>query len=288
MRGDARSMTLLRPRTPQEALAAYARDPKLVPLAGGTDLMVGWNMGRLNGRGMLDLTRVKEWRGIRVRQDGVELGALATHAEIRDHAAVRASFPLLAQACAVVGAEQIQNRGTIGGNLANASPAGDTFPSLAVYQAVVRAAGPNGRRAIPVTEFFAGVKKSVLGPSELLESVFVPFAPKKPSRSLFRKVGTRAAQAISKTMFAGLLWLERDGSVAEARLAFGSLAPTVKRLAAAESFLKGRLITAEAADRAAGLLESDCSPIDDIRSTRAYRLEASRRILRNFLLGETR
>lgn len=287
MRGDARSMTLLRPRTPQEAVAAYARDPQLIPLAGGTDLFVAWNMGRLNDRGLLDLTRVKAWRGVRTLKGGVELGALATHAEIRDHAEVRRSLPLLAQACATVGAEQIQNRGTIGGNLANASPAGDTFPSLAVYNAVINAVGPDGRRSVPVQNFFSGVKKSVLGPSELLESVFVPFAA-KPSRLLFRKVGTRAAQAISKTMFAGLLWLERDGSVAEARLSFGSLAPTVKRLAAAESFLKGRLLTPEACDRAAGLLDSDCSPIDDIRSTRAYRLEASRRILRNFLLGETR
>lgn len=286
MRGDAKSMAVLSPRTADEALRAYAKVPAAVPMAGGTDLMVGWNLGQLNGRTVLDLSRVQEWRGIRAIKEGVELGSLATHSEIRRHPAIRAKFPLLAAACATVGAAQIQNRGTIGGNIANASPAGDTFPALAVYQATVRVAGPGGRRIVALTQIFAGVKKTTLQPGELIESVFLPFPSRKPTRAVFRKVGTRAAQAISKTMFAGVLWL-KGRRVEEVRLAFGSLAPTMRRLYAAEARLKGRLLDAAAVADAAGLLTSDVSPIDDIRSTREYRLAVSRNLLVSFLKGDS-
>jgi len=273
------------PRTPAEAVRALAADPKALALAGGTDLMVVWNMGLLNGRAVVDLSRVTPWRAIRAEKGGLSIGSLATHTEILRHPVVRKQFPLLAAASATVGAAQIQNRGTLGGNLANASPAGDTFPSLAVYEAVVRCVGPDGRRALALPEFFAGVKKTHLKPGELIESIFLPPPPKPPTRAEFRKVGTRAAQAISKTMFAGALWLGRGGVVEDVRLAFGSLAPTVRRLRAAESFLKGRRLDAAAAEGAARLLDADVSPIDDIRSTRDYRLAASRNLLRRFLSG---
>ncbi|MBI3564644.1 MAG: FAD binding domain-containing protein, partial [Elusimicrobia bacterium] len=184
-----------------------------------------------------------------------------------------------------VGAAQIQNRGTLGGNLANASPAGDTFPPLSVYAALVHAVGPDGTRVLPVDQLFAGVKKTHLRPGELIAGVELPFPPAPPSAAAWRKVGTRAAQAISKTMFAGVLWVRKDGTVSEARLAFGSLAPTVRRLRAAESFLHGRRLDAAAAAQAAALLDKDVSPIDDIRSTRDYRLKVSRNILRRFLEG---
>lgn len=288
MRGDAASMTVLSPRTPGEALALYAADPRAVPLAGGTDLMVGWNLGLLNGRTVLDLSRLDAWRKVKAAKAGVSVGSLATHADLRRHPVVRKRFPLLSEACATVGAAQIQNRGTIGGNLANASPAADTFPPLVVYDASVRVAGPSGTRELPVLELFAGVKKTHLRPGELILSVELPFPERAPSRALFRKVGTRLAQAISKTMFAGLLWVDRKGTVEEARLSFGSLAPTVRRLHAAESFLKGRRLDAATVAGAVDLLESDVSPIDDIRSTREYRLAASRNILRRFLEGAAR
>ncbi len=285
MRGDANSMTVLTPRTPKEAVALLAREPKAVPLAGGTDLMVGWNMGQLNGRVMLDLSRLDAWRKVSAGRAGVSVGSLVTHAALRRHPVVSKRFPLLSAACATVGAAQIQNRGTLGGNLANASPAADTFPALAVYDASVRLTGPAGPRELPLLEFFAGVKKTHLRPGELVEAVELPFPAKAPSAALFRKVGTRLAQAISKTMFAGLLWLDKKGVVEEARLSFGSLAPTVRRLHAAEAYLKGRRLDAAAAAAAAELLLSDVSPIDDIRSTREYRLAASRNILRRFLEG---
>jgi CO/xanthine dehydrogenase FAD-binding subunit len=285
MRGDAKSMTVLSPRSAAEAVKSYAKLPAAIPLAGGTDLMVGWNLGQFNGRAVLDLSRVAEWRRIKVVSDGVDLGSLVTHAQIQAHPVLKKRFPLLAAACATVGAAQIQNRGTIGGNIANASPAGDTFPALAVYEATVRVIGPSGRRAVPISEIFAGVKKTTLRPGELIEAVFLPFV-KPPKYSAFRKVGTRAAQAISKTMFAGIIWTAKNGEITEARLAFGSLAPTVKRLYAAEGFLRGRRLNDVTIAAASELLTNDVSPIDDIRSTREYRLVVSRNILAAFLKGE--
>lgn len=286
MRGDAKSMTVLSPRTAAEAVKTYAKVPSALPFAGGTDVMVGWNLGQFNGRAVLDLSRVAEWKKIRVVSDGVDIGSLVTHAQIQAHPVLRKRFPLLVAACATVGAAQIQNRGTIGGNIANASPAGDTFPALSVYEATVRAVGPNGRRGVPVSEIFAGVKKTTLKPGELIEAVFLPFPDKTPTRGAFRKVGTRAAQAISKTVFAGLIWNGKGGVLEEARLAFGSMAPTVRRLHAVEGYLRGRRLNDVSISAAAELLPNDVSPIDDIRSTREYRLMVSRNILTAFLKGE--
>lgn len=283
VRGDSLSMRVLRPRSPKEALSAYAREPKALPLAGGTDLMVLWNAGLLNGRCVLDLSRIKDWKGISFTKTGARIGALVTHARLRAHPLIRRRFPLLAQACAVVGAAQIQNRGTLGGNLANASPAGDTFPPLAVYEAVVLVASARGSRAVPFLELFAGVKKTTLAPGELIEAVELPFPPAAPRRQLFRKVGQRRAQTISKTAAAGLLWKRRDGTVSELRFALGSMAPTVRRLKAAESFLAGKKADPAAVEEAVKLLERNVSPIDDIRSTARYRLAVSRNILRDFL-----
>lgn len=283
VRGSPASMSVLRPRGAKEALAAYAKNPTALPLAGGTDVMVLWNMGLLNGRTILDLSGVTEWAKIKKTSRGLALGALVTHRDLQKHAAVAARLPLLVQACATVGAAQIQSRGTLGGNIANASPAGDTFPVLAVYEPVVQVVGPSGARSIPFSGIFSGVKKTTLGPSELIASVDVPFLKKKPSRQLFRKVGTRLAQAISKTMAAGLLWLKPDGRVEELRFALGSMAPTVRRLTAAEAYLKGRKLTAETVEQACLLLEDDVAPIDDIRSTREYRLQVSKNLLRSFL-----
>ncbi|MEK9145355.1 MAG: FAD binding domain-containing protein, partial [Elusimicrobiota bacterium] len=240
MRGDSLSMRVLRPRSPREALSAYAREPKALPLAGGTDLMVLWNAGLLNGRRILDLSRLAEWKKISFTKAGARIGALVTHARLRGHPLILRHFPLLAQACAVVGASQIQNRGTLGGNIANASPAGDTFPPLAVYEARVILATAQGRRTLPLREVFAGVKKTTLAPGELIEAVELPFPPAAPRRQVFRKVGQRRAQTISKTVAAGLLWMRKDGTVSELRFALGSMAPTMRRLSAVEAFMKGK------------------------------------------------
>ncbi|MFH2201553.1 MAG: xanthine dehydrogenase family protein subunit M [Elusimicrobiota bacterium] len=282
MRGSAPSMKLLRPRTPREAVRAYGGNPDATPLAGGTDFMVRWNAGLLDDRTLLDLSALKAWTHIRAGRSGLRIGALATHSQLRDDPRIRRDYPLLAQACAVIGGEQIQNRGTLGGNIGNASPAGDTFTPLAVYEAVVRTVSPAGERTLPFLDVFAEVKKTTLRRAELISAVELPPAA-RPTRQLFRKVGTRAAQAISKLSAAGLLWLKRDGAVKELRFALGSVAPTVRRLATVESFLRGNKLTRAVIAEACVRVQRDISPIDDIRSTREYRLETSRRILRSFL-----
>jgi CO/xanthine dehydrogenase FAD-binding subunit len=279
-------MTVLRPRSPAEALRLYAGAPEAVPLAGGTDFMVAWNAGSANGRTILDLAALGAWGRIRTSKGGVTIGGLATHADIQREPEIRRQLPLLVEACATVGGLQIQNRGTLGGNIANASPAGDTFPPLAVYEAEVEIVSARSRRRVPFTSVFTGVKKTILVPGELIEAVYVPI-PKRPSRQLWRKVGTRAAQAISKTVAAGLLWLARDGTVEELRFALGSMAPTVRRLAKAEAFVEGKKLTREVVHEACTLLKQDVAPIDDIRSTAEYRLSVSQNLLAAFLARET-
>lgn len=282
MRGDAASMRLHRPRNVREALVAYARHADAVPLAGGTDFMVGWNAGTANGRLILDLAAIKSWRRVRELTGGVRIGSLATHWQLQHDPLVVKRFPLLVAACATVGGRQIQSRGTLGGNIANASPAGDTFPPLAVYDARVRVVSAAGNRTVPFVDVFAGVKKTTLGPGELIESIDIDF-PRKPTSELFRKVGTRAASAISKTVAAGLLWTKKDGTIRELRFALGSMAPTVRRLRTVEAFVAGKKATKAVVEEAVALLESDVSPIDDLRSTKLYRLEVSKNLLRQFI-----
>ena len=283
MRGSAASMTVLRPSSASEAVSLFKKHPAALPLAGGTDLMVSWNMGLLNGKSILDLSSVAQWRRIEPRKEGVRIGALVTHLELQRHPVIRRELPLLVDACAVIGAVAIQNRGTLGGNIANASPAADTFPPLSVYGAVVRVVSATGPKEIPVSEFFAGAKKTVLGTGELIAAVDIPFSRPRPSRGYFRKVGTRAAQALSKIVAAGLIRLSRTGTVEDVRFAVGSAAPTVRRLKAAEGFLQGRRLTPAAIKEAAGLAGRDIAPIDDIRSTAAYRLGVTRNLLEDFL-----
>jgi CO/xanthine dehydrogenase FAD-binding subunit len=284
VRGDPRSVEVVRPRSSAEAVALYARRPDLLPLAGGTDVMVGWNAGLANGRAVLDLSRLREWTRITTAGSTVRIGALVTHAQIQEHAVARKRLPLLALACAEVGGVAIQNRGTLAGNVANASPAGDTFPPLMVYGAVVHVVSAAGHRAVPVAEVFAGVKKTTLRASELIEAIEIPI-PARPTRQFFRKVGTRAAQALSKVVAAGLLWQGRDGRIREARLALGSVAPTVRRLRRVEELLGGERVTKAVLDRAEALVAEEIAPIDDVRSTADYRRHVSRVLMRQFLAG---
>ena len=283
MRGTPASMEVLRPRAAREAVSLFGRRPDAIPLAGGTDFMVSWNAGLLNGKAILDLSAVKEWSRIRLLKNRVQIGSLVSHQQIQNHRVVQKEFPLLVDACATIGGLQIQIRGTLGGNLANASPAGDTFPPLAVYDPVVHTLSPRGARTMPISELFTGVKQTSLGRSELIESIEIPFLPTRPRRQMFWKVGTRAASAISKTVAAGLLWLKRDGTIRELRFALGSMAPTVRRLRHVEAFVAGKKPASKVLDEACALLEKDVAPIDDIRSTAEYRLEVSKNLLRSFL-----
>jgi CO/xanthine dehydrogenase FAD-binding subunit len=285
MRTALSTLAAERPRHLAHALAllhASLDGERLIPLAGGTDLFVYLNAGTQAGTRYLDLAPLDELRRIRVGRAGLRVGALATFDRIARHDAC-ARWGLLTQAARVVGAWQIQNRATLGGNIANASPAGDSLPVLLAYDAVVHAASVRGERAIPFTALFTGYRRLALEPDELIVAVTLPPRP-AGAREFFRKVGTRAAQSISKVVFAGTLRTRR-GALADVRLAWGSVAATPVRSRAAEAVLEGAKAAPELAARAVAALASDFTPIDDIRSDAGYRMGVAGAVLEQFLRG---
>src|SRR3954451_24622166 len=195
MLGSILHRTLLRPRSLREALRMLRDEGPLTPMAGCTDLYVGLNFGTLADTRFLDLWRLDALRGIDVRGGLLSIGALATHTDVIRSPLVRRRLPMLAAACREVGGVQIQNRGTIGGNVANASPAGDTLPVLAAADAVVVLRSADGERRVPFTAFYTGYRQSVRRADELIVAIEIP---EVRGAQWFRKVGTRAAQAISK------------------------------------------------------------------------------------------
>jgi CO/xanthine dehydrogenase FAD-binding subunit len=231
---------------------------------------------------VIDLLGIPELRGIREADGGLEIGATTTFAKIHRSAAVRTAFPALAAAAALVGGWQIQNRATLGGNIANASPAGDSLPVLLALDAVVRAAGPRGVREIPYGEFHTGYRKTALEKGEIVASVRLPYLP-DGSVQAFRKVGTREAQAISKVVVA-MAGRAEGGRVVDLRLAAGSVAPVPVRLRAAEDAARG-IPPAEAAERAGREAAREVTPIDDVRSTADYRRFALERVVRRLVLA---
>ena len=253
------------------------------PLAGGTDLLVQitGEIGPPPER-VIDLWRLDELRGIAVRGGALEIGALTTYTDIRLSAACREHAPALVEAAATIGAAQIQNRGTIGGNVMNASPAGDTLPVLLALDAELIAGSATGERVIPAGAFWPAYRQTAIRPGELLVRVRIPLAAGREQR--FRKVGTRRAQAISKVVIA-LAWRREPGSGdwRDVRVALGSVAATPIRAAAAEAALEGAQPTAATAGRAVDALRGELHPIDDVRSTAAYRREVAGRVLHRLL-----
>ena len=271
------------PRSLEEALGLLAEHPDLVPVAGSTDLLVCEPEKRLGLAGVLDLGRIPEIRGIERDGSGVRIGAATTFTEIAGSPAVRAACPVLAEAAAVVGGWQIQNRATIGGNMANASPAGDSLPVLLVLEAIATAAGPAGFRDIPYAEFHVGYRKTALRRSEIIAWVRIPDPP-PGSIQRFRKVGTRESQAISKVVLA-MAAARRGDTLERVRFAAGSVAPTPVRLRAAERACEGQAPDAALAERAAAAATAEVEPIDDVRSTAAYRRFVLGRIVRRMILS---
>lgn len=274
------------PRTLEEALAALAADPELLPVAGCTDLMVCDPLERARMDRVLNLLGIPELRGIREvgEEDGggLEIGATTTFTTLARSPLVRQRYPALAAAASSIGGWQIQNRATLGGNLANASPAGDSLPVLLALDATVRTTGPEGERQIPYSEFHTGYRQTALRRGELLTAVRLPQLPAS-SLQRFRKVGTREAQAISKVMVA--MWGRiEDGRVAALRLAAGSVAATPVRLRRAEEAAIGRPAGEETASLAGRTAAAEVEPIDDVRSTAAYRRFALGRVVRRLVL----
>jgi CO/xanthine dehydrogenase FAD-binding subunit len=261
------------------ALAASSGDAQITPIAGGTDLMVRitGEIGEPPAR-MLDLWRLDDLRGIASDGGAISIGALTTYTDIRRSASCREHLPALVEAAATIGAAQIQNRGTLGGNIANASPAGDTLPVLLALDAEIVVGGARGERTIRAADFWVAYRKTALAPDELILRIRIPVAGGREAR--FRKVGTRRAQAISKVVIA-LSWHDDGQSRAwnDVRVALGSVADRPIRAARAEAALEGRLPTPETADAAAEALAGEITPIDDVRSTADYRRTVAARVL---------
>jgi CO/xanthine dehydrogenase FAD-binding subunit len=271
-----------------DALRRLEEDPGLVPVAGCTDLMVRGVEALHKIDRVLDLLAVDELNGIREIDGGIagiEIGATTTFSEIRRSPVIQTVFPSLADAAGQIGGWQIQNRATLGGNLANASPAGDSLPVLLALGATVEIASAAGLRQVSYDEFHLSYRKTALQPGEILARVHIPLPP-AGSVQAFRKVGTREAQAISKVVVAMLGRVEA-GRIAELRLAVGSVAPTPVRLRAAEDAVRGQAPGPETAALAGSLAAGGVEPIDDVRSTAEYRRFALERVVRRMVLGLT-
>jgi CO/xanthine dehydrogenase FAD-binding subunit len=265
MIGSVAGRVLLEPKSLADAVSMLRDEGPLVPMAGCTDLYVMLNFGTLKDSRFLNLWRLDALRRIELQDDVLAIGALATHTDLIRSPLVRTRLPMLAAAAREVGGVQIQNRGTIGGNVANASPAGDTLPVLAAADAIVVLRRAGETRRVPFTAFYTGYRQTVRRPDELIVRFEIP---RVRGRQYFRKVGTRAAQAISKVVIAAV--------VGDApRIALGSVAPTVVRAMRTEAALAAGASIADAQR----VLGAEISPIDDIRSTAEYR----RRVAANLL-----
>ncbi|GAA2450132.1 xanthine dehydrogenase family protein subunit M [Streptomyces macrosporus] len=269
-------MEFLRPAGWEEALAAKAAHPDAVPIAGGTDVMVELTFGRRRPERLLDLSRIGDLYEWEVGPGSVRLGAAVPYARILEH--LRAELPGLALAARTVGSPQIRNRGSVGGNLGAASPAGDSHPPLLAAGAEVEAVSVRGTRSIPVEEFYTGVKRTALAEDELIRAVHIARAD---GPQQFSKVGTRNAMVIAVCAFA----LALHPATRTVRTGIGSAAPTPVRARAAEEFLDGALAEGGLWDRGGALAPSlvrrfadlcadACDPIDDVRGSAAYRRRA--------------
>ncbi len=282
MRGHLPAYDLRAPPSLEAALRTLTEEPGLwKPFAGGTDLMVLLEAGKLPRGRYLSLWRLNELRGIHVSDTGVTLGALTTYSEVLAHPVLQAEFPLLCRAAAETGGIATQNRGTLGGNIANASPAADTPPALLVYDAALDVISTRGTRCVSYEGFHTGYKTMDLASDEILQAIHLPRG-RRGWVERYRKVGTRGAQAISKVCFAAAALVD-GGRVLDLRLAFASVAPTVVRARQAEAAVRGNPTTDDVILAAREALRREIAPIDDLRSTARYRLRVAENLLIEFL-----
>jgi len=264
------------------ALDKLAREPGMWrPFAGGTDLMVLLEAGKLPHKNYLNIWNLKELRGVEVTDQHVTLGALTTYTDVQQEKVLQQEFPMLCQAASETGGLAIQNRGTLGGNIVNASPAADSPPALLVYDADLELVSANQSRWVPYHGFHTGYKEMIIRPDELLTRVRLPRRREK-LRHYYRKVGTRKAQAISKVCFAGTARV-RDETIEDLRIALGSVAPVPLRCVKTEDALRGSELNQATIDRGRAVMAEEIVPIDDIRSTGNYRHKVSLNLLADFL-----
>jgi CO/xanthine dehydrogenase FAD-binding subunit len=286
MRSTVTDYELIAPPTLAAVLEILAQNPgRYTPIAGGTELMVALSAGRLPQKHLLSIHHLRELRFIEVTPDAITLGSGTTFTDIRRHPAIAADLPLLTQAASWTGSIANQNRGTIGGNIVNGSPAADSPPALFAYDANVTLISAFGTRTMPYTDFHLSYKKTALRPEEILHSISIKrnFSGYK---TYIRKVGARNAQAISKIALACLARIENN-AISDIRIAAASLRETPTRCPAAEQALLNQSLTPAtlptliAAARAA--VATEARPIDDIRSTAKYRAAVAANLLEEFL-----
>lgn len=281
MRAFVPDYQLTTPASLADALALLTNEPGVwKPFAGGTDLMVLLEGGRLKHRNYINIWPLKELRGIEANDTHVTLGALTTYTDVQANAILRREFPMLCQAASETGGLAIQNRGTLGGNIVNASPAADSPPALLAYDAEIELVSARGSRWLPYQGFHTGYKQMHIDADELLSRIRMP-RNTTGFTHYYRKVGTRKAQAISKVCLAAVGKLEHD-RIATTRIAVGSVAPIVVRCVQTENTLRGRTLDEETLEAACKSLQ-EISPIDDIRSTAKYRLQVAKNLLVDFL-----
>ena len=294
MRSNVADYDLVAPATLPEALTLLAQQAgRYTPIAGGTELMVALSAGRLPQKQLLSLHNLRELRFIDVHPEAITIGAATTFTDIRRNPTIAADLPLLTQAASWTGSIANQNRGTLGGNIVNASPAADTPPALLAYDATLTlisasaVAGEIATRTLPYRDFHLAYKRTALRPDELLFSITIPRAY-AAYRTYIRKVGTRNAQAISKVALAAVARIDQTThTIADIRIGAASLRETPARCTAAEQALINQPITPATLPalirNARAALASEARPIDDIRSTARYRATVAANLLEEFL-----
>ena len=282
MRAHPADYELVSPRTLPDALSLLACEPGVwLPIAGGTDVMVQYSAGKLPARKLISIWNLPELRCIEISADEIRIGAGCTYTQLREHEATNREFSLLSIAAAWTGSIANQNRGTLGGNIVNASPAADSLPALLVYDAELLLVSARGERRVPYAGFHIGYRKTQLAPGELIRAVCL----KKQFSGYYahaRKVGARNAQAISKVCLAALGRVA-EGIVVDIRLAMGSVAPVPLRLVATERVLRGKRIDSHLIQLAKMTAAAEVQPIDDIRSSARYRAAVAGNLVAEFL-----
>lgn len=278
MRAFVPDYELLTKASLQETLQVLSREPDVWKVfAGGTDLMVLFEAGRLKQKKFLNLSPFSELRKIETTADTLRMGALCTYSDIQKNQVVQDEFPLLARSGWVTGAKAIQNRGTIGGNIANASPAADTPPSLLAYEAKIELMGEKGSRVLEYSQFHLDYKKTALASGEIISAILLP-RNQGWTHHYYRKVGTRAFQSISKVAFSAAARVQQ-GRIERIHLGLASVAPTPYLAQSLEDALRGKNISEVSTEKVVETFLGSLQPLDDIRSTAEYRKVVLKRVL---------
>jgi len=282
MRSNVSQYEMIAPNSLDAVLQILADSPDhYTPIAGGTELMVALGAGRLQPKKLISLWDLEELRFIEVTPDAIVIGAGTTFTDIRKHPVITDEFSILSQAAGWTGSIANQNRGTIGGNIVNASPAADSPPALLAYDADLTIISTRGPRTLPYRDFHLAYKETDLEPDELLHSITIS-RNLKGYKSYIRKVGTRNAQAISKVAIAALARMN-NGRIEDIRIGAASLREYPTRLAVTERALTGKTISPEVIATARAAVLAEARPIDDIRSTAKYRATVAANLLEEFL-----